>query len=314
MTKLTASENQKPEQGQKQQRQLSRTQKRKRQRQRKQEKEISALGQEQTELKKKTQLTSQQLRNIKKSKRQRHRQRLKERRRQGRETQPEQQPLRQNQGPDQDGAASEHSVDLEREREEDSMRAEYEELLKERRREARDWEETKMAEVKRSYESLRNGQRGPRIYIADTHFELFCLEYFDHFYNPEHENDFLIKFVEFEHQRGNRKEGLPPAGLRRVNGNVWLETEAEPTFEPFVVPAYASRNVIRVRNPWHEKHEMSVQFVSDDHLILYLCREAVFEPRPPPPDVPKVFIFFGVRARGERVLLREREEWADDLA
>ena len=60
-------------------------------------------------------------------------------------------------------------MDLAWKREEAARKAEHEEQTREmedRKREAREFEESKVAEVKRTYETLRNGQRGPRISIA----------------------------------------------------------------------------------------------------------------------------------------------------
>ncbi|PYI12343.1 hypothetical protein BO78DRAFT_412552 [Aspergillus sclerotiicarbonarius CBS 121057] len=182
--------------------------------------------------------------------------------------------------------------------------------MKQHRKAAYEEEMRKMAEVKRAYESLEDGQRGPRISLANTRFELYCMEYFDYFYDSDCVYDQLIKHVEFQHHHGNRKAGLPPAGLRRVDGKVHLESYGEPTFQPFVVPAYASREIGRLVSPWGNQEEMSVQFLSDDHLILKLSQRAVFEPDNAPLDLPEVFVFFGVRDREEEALEKERQERA----
>ncbi|RAL01106.1 uncharacterized protein BO80DRAFT_425081 [Aspergillus ibericus CBS 121593] len=205
-------------------------------------------------------------------------------------------PLQQIHESSQDRGSSEETMDSEWEREEKMRYDEEMSIAEARRLEAR-----RVDEVKRTYESLE-GQRGPRISLADSLFSLYCLEYFDDIYNTDCQHDPLIKYVRFEHQPGNRKDGLPPAGRRRVNGKVFLDTAAEPTFKPFVVPRYASKELIRQRSSHDRKNAMAIRFLSDDHLIFRLSRKVVFAPELPPPDVPEDFVFYGIRHRKELVL------------
>lgn len=154
----------------------------------------------------------------------------------------------------------------------------------------RDLEISKIQEVEEVHQSLKamlkKSKRRACIRLANTHFRLYSTDYFDHCYNLTYDPS---KYVQFYR---NDDYG-------HMFGHVYLNPDRRMDFEAFSDLIFPSPNSVNMPS-FDTRHDCNIKFLSNDHLILMLSRNFIFEPNVPPPEAPHYFTFFGVRIDREK--------------
>lgn len=186
-----------------------------------------------------------------------------------------------------------------------------------RRAMARDTE--KEEEVRAAYEALKKAKReGETLHLESLAYKRFDLYSAKHSawlgYVPE------FRTIYFVPLRASDVEGVErPAEMmkdkRFVEGQIYLESDAGGEIGPFRTPAQLRRKrYVLPANCDGDRSgkKVTVQFVSNDHLILGISREVVTSAwgwnrdRPAPETTPEVFEFMGVSDGEKRRSERER--------
>ncbi|KAK2031202.1 hypothetical protein LX32DRAFT_691912 [Colletotrichum zoysiae] len=194
-----------------------------------------------------------------------------------------------------DGSEASFYYELKEAREE--RKRELRHMAKERQ-EAMERDGREEEKVRLAYEALgRAEEEGEALYmgsLAGKYFRLHSVDYIKHC-SPLL---FLSKRVEFTRPESESPGRRAAPGDRRVvEGHIRLAGSTNCFTVPFRSPARPSRRK-RVIKSSDGGHDLVFQFIGDEHLILRLSRELLFEGRggPVPASVPETFVFMGVLA------------------
>ncbi|KAF5549297.1 hypothetical protein FMEXI_4284 [Fusarium mexicanum] len=164
------------------------------------------------------------------------------------------------------------------------------ETIRKRKEDARDEEKNKIEQVRAAYEALESSvsrsestQLGP----IDSQFDLYCMDYFDLFYDPS-PHGYHRRYIRFEYQ--DRGE----AHSDNLTGRFWLNPKVDFELVPFKAPDSSSlaRHEIYTADG---RFSMVMQFIDKDHLILRASRDLVFWGARQDLRGPETFTFMGVR-------------------
>ncbi|KAF4973281.1 hypothetical protein FSARC_356 [Fusarium sarcochroum] len=192
-----------------------------------------------------------------------------------------------------DGPDAAYYYELRKKREERKRelhrRKEHIRKLKEDAREA---ELKKQQEVQTAYEAFEiTISSGGKNYLGplDSQFDLFCLDYFDRFYDPSL-HGYQRKYIKFQYPEGQQEEGRNVL----LNGRLWLNPNVDYELGPFSPPEQASLDHFKLKTI-DDRFTLALQFIDKDHLILRISRNLVFMDKPQDASGPETFIFMGVR-------------------
>ncbi|KAF5591465.1 tol [Fusarium pseudocircinatum] len=164
------------------------------------------------------------------------------------------------------------------------------ETIRKRRADAKEEEGNKIDQVRAAYEALEismsrseSSQLGP----VDSQFDLYCMDYFDRFYDPS-PHGYQRRYIRFEYQ--DRGE----AHSHSLTGRLWLNPSVDFEFVPFKAPGSSSLEHHEIYTT-DGKFSLILQFIDKDHLILRASRDLVFWATPQDSQGPETFIFMGVR-------------------
>ncbi|KAJ4161745.1 hypothetical protein NW765_009832 [Fusarium oxysporum] len=189
-------------------------------------------------------------------------------------------------GPD---AANYHHL---REKREERKRELFQrkEIIRKRKEDAREEEKNKVEQVRAAYEAFEisvsrseSTQLGP----IDSQFDLYCMDYFDCFYDPS-PHGYQRRYVRFEY--GDRGE----VHSDDLTGRFWLNPKVDFELVPFKAPECSSLKHHEIYTT-DGRFSMILQFIGKDHLILRASRDLVFWGTPQNSRGPETFIFMGVR-------------------
>ncbi|KAM0543445.1 hypothetical protein ACHAPJ_012309 [Fusarium lateritium] len=166
------------------------------------------------------------------------------------------------------------------------------EYLRKRREDARQAELEKQQEVQAAYQAFEiTISNGGTTYLGplDSQFDLYCLDYFDRFYDPS-PHGYQRRYIKFQYPEGEHDEGR--SGI--LNGRLWLNPNVDYELSPLIPPEQASLDQFRLKTI-DGNLELVVQFIDKNHLILRVSRDFVFMDNPQDASGPETFIFMGVR-------------------
>ncbi|KAK2047280.1 hypothetical protein LZ31DRAFT_551586 [Colletotrichum somersetense] len=205
-----------------------------------------------------------------------------------------------------DGPEAEWYYKLKRLRED--RKQELKRLRKEEKRELRsaakekqkaiEHDRCKAEEVRAAYEALKKAKReGETLHmgsLAGKWFELYSADHIEYIWPGTR----LSRFVLFSLPHADSPMILQQAfknGRRAVEGQIYLDGNAGCEFSLFRPPTRPRRRK-HVLDCHCGKHELVFRFISDDHLILKVGRDMVFEgyEGPVPESAPEVFEFVGI--------------------
>ncbi|KAK2030803.1 hypothetical protein LX32DRAFT_637862 [Colletotrichum zoysiae] len=174
-----------------------------------------------------------------------------------------------------------------------------------------EYDSRKVEEVRAAYEALKKAKReGETLYMGSLvgkHFQLYSVDHIEYRWPGLQ----LSKFVVFYHPHADSPMLLQQAyknGRRAVEGQVYLDVNAGCEF-PLFRPPTRPRRRKHVLDCHCGKHKFVFQFIGDEHLILKVSRDLVFEgyEGPVPESAPEIFEFMGILRNEEKEKL-EREE------
>ncbi|KAF5546452.1 hypothetical protein FNAPI_8810 [Fusarium napiforme] len=128
-----------------------------------------------------------------------------------------------------------------------------------------------------------SSQLGP----IDSQFDLYCMDYFDRFYNPS-PHGYQRRYIRFEYQ------DTVEAHSDNLTSRFCLNPKVDFELVPFKAPECSSLK-------HHENYTtdgrffMSLQFIDKDHLILRASLDLVFCGAQQDSQDPETFIFMSVR-------------------
>lgn len=205
------------------------------------------------------------------------------------------------------GSEADYYYELKEEREERKL-----EKLEDRKEKARliEFDKTKEEEVRAAYKSLQKAEKKhktipiPIESLAEQGFHLYCSDHVSHAYFPEfaHRTLELYHLDESEgslnpHLSKEEKQKLGGKTEGFLTGELYLNTDANCSFGPFLAPKRASGKTIKTKSG-DGKYELSFKFMGNGYLELKLSREMVFsrpyDSKPPPATAPEVFKFVGI--------------------
>ncbi|KAK2695750.1 hypothetical protein QWA68_003853 [Fusarium oxysporum] len=164
------------------------------------------------------------------------------------------------------------------------------EIIRKRKEDAREEEKNKVEQVRAAYEAFEisvsrseSTQLGP----IDSQFDLYCMDYFDCFYDPS-PHGYQRRYVRFEY--GDRGE----VHSDDLTGRFWLNPKVDFELVPFKAPECSSLKHHEIYTT-DGRFSMILQFIDKDHLILRASRDLVFWGTPQDSRGPETFIFMGVR-------------------
>ncbi|KAK2052622.1 hypothetical protein LY76DRAFT_687761 [Colletotrichum caudatum] len=161
----------------------------------------------------------------------------------------------------------------------------------------------KAEEVRAAYEALKKARReGETLYMGSLDgkcFELYSADHIEHLWPGLQ----LSRSVVFSPPHSDSPMLLQQAfknGRRALEGQIYLDANAGCEF-PLLRPPSRPRRRKYVLESHCGEHKLVFRFISDEHLILMVSRDLVFEgyEEPVPESAPEVFEFAGI-LRGER--------------
>ncbi|TXB96962.1 hypothetical protein FocTR4_00011561 [Fusarium oxysporum f. sp. cubense] len=164
------------------------------------------------------------------------------------------------------------------------------EIIRKRKEDAREEEKNKVEQVRAAYEAFEisvfrseSTQLGP----IDSQFDLYCMDYFDCFYDPS-PHGYQRRYVRFEYEdRGEVHSD-------DLTGRFWLNPKVDFELVPFKAPECSSLKHHEIYTT-DGRFSMILQLIDKDHLILRASRDLVFWGTPQDSQGPETFIFMGVR-------------------
>jgi hypothetical protein len=164
------------------------------------------------------------------------------------------------------------------------------ETIRIRTQDAREEEAKKQQEGQLAYDALEiflfsgaTSQLGP----VDSQFDLYCLDYFDIFYDPS-PYGYHRRYVKFQYPEEQGGESIT------LSGRLWLRLGVECELAPFKPPQRPSLEHHAVQTV-DGRSKLLIQFIDKDHVILRASRDFVFMNRPHDAQGPDTFVFMGVR-------------------
>ncbi|SPJ74279.1 uncharacterized protein FTOL_04009 [Fusarium torulosum] len=164
------------------------------------------------------------------------------------------------------------------------------EAIRKRSEDAREEEAKKQQEGRVAYNALEISlfsgaisELGP----VDSQFDLYCLDYFDKFYDPS-PHGYHRRYVKFQYPEGQGTESST------LSGRVWFRPGVDCELAPFKPPQKQTlkHHTLETTNG---RFTLLLQFIDKDHVVLRASRDFVFMDRPHDAQGPDTFIFMGVR-------------------
>ncbi|KAH7147852.1 hypothetical protein DER46DRAFT_629895 [Fusarium sp. MPI-SDFR-AT-0072] len=160
------------------------------------------------------------------------------------------------------------------------------EVILKRKEEAREEEKKRVDEVRAAYEALEiSMSRGETTQLGptDSQFDLYCMDYFDCFYdhNP---HEYQRRYIKFEcADRGEVQRN-------DLSGRFWLNPKVDFELVPFKSLQGSSLKHHEIQTT-DGRFSIALQFINKDHLILRGSRDLVFWGTPQDSRGPDTFIF-----------------------
>lgn len=176
-----------------------------------------------------------------------------------------------------------------------------------------EFERSKEEEVRSAFKSLRKARKEHRTIpiesLAGQHFQLFCSEHLNHFYDAD--EDFNMQktlefYVDEDCDNPVQKSGDETAMLY---GCVYLDLDGHCKFGPFRPPRNAGWEPVKVKS-FDGKYELSFLFLGNGFLKLRVSRAMVMDlcrTNTPPPDALEVFDFVGIWCDPEKLAAEHKE-------
>ncbi|KAF4487999.1 tol [Fusarium agapanthi] len=164
------------------------------------------------------------------------------------------------------------------------------ETIRKRKEDAGEEEKNKIEQVRAAYEALEisvSRSESTRLGPIDSQFDLYCMDYFDLFYDPI-PHGYHRRYIRFEYQ--DRGE----AHSDNLTGRFWFNAKVDFELVPFKAPDSSSleRHEIYTTDG---RFSMIIQFIDKYHLILRASRDLVFWGALQDLRGPETFMFMGVR-------------------
>lgn len=132
--------------------------------------------------------------------------------------------------------------------------------------------------------AIKAGEPSPDLDLGSRRgktFNLFSVNHVDYCFDAE---VYPTKYVEFYHLDDGPE----------VRGRVYLNTNDGCDFGPFLFPGKIGCEKYRLETD--RGSEISVKFISDDHVIVKLDQRIAFGNKTPDPSAPKTFKFMGIQS------------------